>query len=942
MKKHLTLFILFLLFFCTSFSQTYWQQQVDYKIDVSLNDSANTLDGNVKMDYFNNSPDTLHFIWIELWPNAFKNDRTAFSDQLLENGRTDFYFSDDDKRGYINRLNFKVDGITVKAEDHPQHQDIIKILLPQSLAPNSSIKIETPFHVKLPYNFSGDGYTGRSYQITQWFPKPAVYDKKGWHEMPYLVQGGNYNEFGNYEVQITAPEKYTVAASGDLQNSESKNALKTWHFQLNNGSDFVWFADKKFLTKQENIQLASGKNISINIYYKKDSANIWTNSIDAVKKALIEKSTLIDDYPYNSISIVENTCKYNYTTSYPSIGLLKPLGNEKERSYLLNHLTGANWFGSAIANNEQRELWLSKGLNAYYDDKYLKDRNLTSLELADIKNKFLKKRLPDNSAQNLLRTVTGIDQDQPTLTRTDSLTNFNYLLLPQKGSNFVKSLGTFDMDTAKLSVVLKEFYQRWKFKHPTTEDFKAVAEEISKKDLSASFSYLNKPGYTFESKRIDTFPDFHPKYNFNKKLKLASFFSFKETNKYNYIFLSPAIGYNYYDKFMIGAAIHNYTLPLSKFDFFATPMYGTGSKKLTGIGRLDYHLYPHNLFQHIDISLSGATFTTDQNIDTAGNTIYRSFYKIVPGIRFTFRKNDPRSTITKYIQFKSFFIQEQAYDYPVDTTINGTDTSFKQKAITINQHRLLNQLMFVVENNRALYPYRAELKAEQDKGFIRLAFTGNYFFNYAHSKGGVAVRLFAGKFFYTDRATANAGLYGFSLSAPRGGDSYNSKGGDYTYSNYFIGRNYYPFNVSGTDWQFFYQQVMIKDGGFKVNTDAMGNIESDDWLAATNIVFDVPKNINPLSVLPFKIPLKVFLDVGTYAEPWANNSGESKFLYDAGLQLSLAKGVVNIYVPILYSQVFSDYYSSVIPDNGRFFKTISFSIDLQNINLRKIIPQLSY
>ena len=116
MKK---IFSLLLLFYCQlpsancqSYGKTqgnnYWQQQVNYTIDVSLNDTAHTLDGYVKMNYFNNSPDTLYFIWIHVWPNAFKNDRTAFTDQMLENGSTKFYFSEDDQRGYINRLDFKV------------------------------------------------------------------------------------------------------------------------------------------------------------------------------------------------------------------------------------------------------------------------------------------------------------------------------------------------------------------------------------------------------------------------------------------------------------------------------------------------------------------------------------------------------------------------------------------------------------------------------------------------------------------------------------------------------------------------------------------------------------------------------------------------------------------------------------------------------------------
>src|SRR5215204_3690594 len=127
---------------------SYWQQETNYTIDVSLNDSSHSLDGFLKLEYINHSPDTISFIWFHLWPNAFKNDRTAFSEQLLLNNRTDFYFSDKEQKGYINRLDFKVDGVTARLEDHPQHIDIGKLILPQPLAPGQEIGITTPFHVK--------------------------------------------------------------------------------------------------------------------------------------------------------------------------------------------------------------------------------------------------------------------------------------------------------------------------------------------------------------------------------------------------------------------------------------------------------------------------------------------------------------------------------------------------------------------------------------------------------------------------------------------------------------------------------------------------------------------------------------------------------------------------------------------------------------------------
>ena len=151
-------------------SHAYFQQKVNYKIDVTLNDVENTLDGFEIIDYTNNSPDTLHYIWFHLWPNAYKNDQTAFSEQLLQNGRTDFYFSNNENRGYINRLDFKVDGITSNLEDHPQYIDVAKLILPAPLLPGQTVKITSPFHEKIPFNFSRGGHVGHTYQITQWYP----------------------------------------------------------------------------------------------------------------------------------------------------------------------------------------------------------------------------------------------------------------------------------------------------------------------------------------------------------------------------------------------------------------------------------------------------------------------------------------------------------------------------------------------------------------------------------------------------------------------------------------------------------------------------------------------------------------------------------------------------------------------------------------------------
>ena len=237
----------------------------------------------------------------------------------------------------------------------------------------------------------------------------------------------------------------------------------------------------------------------------------------------------------------------------------------------------------------------------------------------------------------------------------------------------------------------------------------------------------------------------------------------------------------------------------------------------------------------------------------------------------------------------------------------------------------------MAENKRKLYPYKGALQVEQGEGFVRTNFTGNYYFNYAKG-GGINVRLFAGKFFYTAEKTFlkqfETDPYHLNMTGPNGYE-------DYTYSNYFVGRNEFE--------NFSTQQIMIRDGGFKVRTDLLSSKagKTDNWLTAINLTTDIPKIINPLQMLPVKIPLKAFLDIGTYAEAWKKNAATGRFVYDAGLQLSLFKDVVNIYVPLLYSKVYSNYFKSTIPEK-RFLKNIVFSIDLQNFQLQKIMPQIAF
>ncbi|HWC52233.1 MAG TPA: M1 family metallopeptidase [Chitinophagaceae bacterium] len=928
--------------FLSAFAQ-YWQQQVNYTIDVTLNDKDNTLDAFEKIEYINNSPDTLKFIWFHIWPNAYKNDQTAFSDQLLLNGNTRFYFSDNEEKGYINRLDFKVNDITADLEDHPKYIDIVKLILPSPLAPGQKCIITTPFHEKLPYNFSRGGHDGQSYQATQWYPKPAVYDKNGWHPMPYLDQGEFYSEFGNFDVSITIPKNYVVAATGELQNEGEKEWLKkrssfswtpkkeklktkggvtkivtqefppsaaetkTLRFTQNNIHDFAWFADKRFIVNEDTCRLSSGKIITAFTYFTPEEKKQWRKSIQYCKDAVRFYSNRVGEYPYNVVSAVQGPESFGGGMEYPTITIISPASTDKELDLTIAHEIGHNWFYGILASNERDHPWMDEGINSYYEHSYSqwKYGSFDAMERVQ------------------LETMETIKKDQPIENTSEAYSERNYdLVVYYKTSEWMRYVES-QLGIAAFDKAMQDYYKQFQFKHPQPEDLKNVMAISTGQNMDSLFSYLNKTGPlpNEERKGFRFVPFFNPK---SDSLYLRS-------SANNIFLLTPSLGFNSYDKLMIGGLFTNYKLPPTRFQFVAAPMYATGSKSFTGIGKLNYTFYPSGSFRKIDLFLNAATFNIDQYTDSAGKKTFMAFQKIVPGIRFTLKQKDPRSTIQRYIQWKTFLIGEDNLHFYRDTVINGIDTTISNKYNILRNNRVLNQLSFVIKNERALYPYSGELKIEQASVFVRTAFTGNYFFNYPKA-GGLDVRLFAGKFFYIGSKTITKQFetdrYHLNMTGANGYE-------DYTYSDYFIGRNKFDGMAS--------QQIMMRDGGFKVRTDLLATKvgKTDDWLIAANFSSSIPSNINPLNLLPVKIPLKIFADIGTYSEAWKPDSGLDRFLYDAGFQIPLLHQTINIFIPILYSNIYRDYFKSTLEKKNRWLHITSFSIDISNLNLKKLNKNLS-
>jgi hypothetical protein len=936
----------------------YWQQEVHYTIDVSLNDKEHALDGTLKLQYINHSPDTLHFIWFHIWPNAYKNDRTAFSDQLLENGRKDFYFSDKEQRGYINRLDFRVNNARIRTEDHPQYIDVIKVWLPQPLAPGAQTMITTPFHVQLPAVFSRSGWKDQAYQITQWYPKPAVYDKQGWHPMPYLEQGEFYSEFGSYDVRITVPEYFAVAATGNLvmgsylppagaapapkkiekkkfslimekkpvkkpasssfnKNKNKKAALaitndpppdapvrisnaiaptRTLQFKQDRIHDFAWFANPNFILDTDTLKLPSGRVITANVFRLSSKKELWKKGLPMLKEAVRQRSALIGEYPYDVVSVAETPMGFSGGMEYPTITNISPVSSAADLEQLIGHEVGHNWFYAVIGSNEREHPWMDEGMNTYYDLR------LDKLNKKTADSNWITRRIPEDESRLFVSIITKDKLDQPITTRSEKFTPLNYAVVAYMKSGLWMQELQKTLGTALFDSCMQAYYTKWQFRHPSPQDFRKVMEETSRRNLDDLFSKLDSKG------------DLTP-YSGRKKIKPTLFFNFRDVDKVNYINLLPAIGYNHYDKIMAGLLIHNYNPPSQKFRYLLAPLYAFGSKQFNGIGRIGYTFLPDGKLRKIEIGMGAARFSTMEGSDSNNTKLFGGYHRFTPQLRVTFGNKTPRNPVEHWIEWKTFIIGERGFNYALSSR-DSMYHPYKGKTET----RYINQLTYNVSNYRTLYPYDAQVQLQQGDGFYRAAATGNYFLNYS-AGGGLKVRAFAAKFGYLGGHTPEKEFrtlqYQPKLTAVRGYE-------DYTYSNYFIGRN----DQEGIG----NQQIMMRDGGLKIRTDLFQDLQgrSDNWIASMNFSTTLPAKM-----FPIELPLRLFLDVGTYSDAWEKDAYTSRFLYVGGIQLVLLHDLINIYVPVFYSKEFRNNLKTV-PEENKFLRKISFSIDIHKLNLRKL------
>ena len=500
--------------FCISLSfriiaqQNYFQQEVNYNIDVTLHDVTHELSAFEKIEYINNSKNTLDFIYFHLWANAYKNKETALAKQLLENGDTEMHFAKEEDLGYIDSLNFIINGQSIKWEFDNQHIDICKLILNSPLKPGDTITITTPFHVKLPSaKISRLGHIDQAYAITQWYPKPAVFDREGWHPMPYLNQGEFYSEFGSFDVKITLPKNYVLAATGDRIDEaeeeqwllskveETKSFLnqkkypndisfplsskeyKTIEFKQFRVHDFAWFADKRFhVLKGEVLLPHTGNKVDTWAFFTNNEPELWAKSIEYLNDATTFYSEMNGDYPYHHVTAIDGTISAGGGMEYPNITIIGESGNDFTLETTIMHEVGHNWFYGILGSNERDYPFMDEGLNSFYEMRYIRTKyptkTLASVIGRDSTFRFLGLNKFKHKAEYEFAYLLAArkNTDQPIATNSKDFTNYNY-----GGIVYSKSALVFDylmnyLGKDKFDEAMQFYFEQWKFKHPTPED----------------------------------------------------------------------------------------------------------------------------------------------------------------------------------------------------------------------------------------------------------------------------------------------------------------------------------------------------------------------------------------------------------------------------------------------------------------------------------------
>ena len=493
----------------------YWQQRVDYRITASLDPQRNEVRGRETIHYTNRSPTTLTYLWLFAEQNiCASNSITNLLNQppLVFLGST-FDFS---CQGFAGGGNLESLVIGGRAVPPARFGTTMRVDLPTPLASGASVDLQLAWHFLVPNSGSGRmGHDGPLYEIAQWYPRLAVYDDvRGWNHEPYIGAGEFYLEYGSFDVSITVPASYIVAATGQLRNPEqvltadqrarlararssetpvaiitreeagtaktrpSNAGTLTWHFTADSVRDFAFAAGPNFQWD------ASGYDgILIETLYR-PTADKWPEANKMGRAAIKYYSEQWFKYPYSHATTVEGPIE---GMEYPMLTFVPNSPSREDQQWVLAHEFGHEWFPMVVGSNERLYPWMDEGFNTFID-------------LANAAAYFAGTPYGDTIEVHPLHLYPDHARpgdEQPLITKPTEVRDLFWIGY-QKPALMMQQLRYEVLGKERFDFAFREYIKAWAFKHPTPADFFRVMRDASGMELDWFWR-----GWVYTTARLD-------------------------------------------------------------------------------------------------------------------------------------------------------------------------------------------------------------------------------------------------------------------------------------------------------------------------------------------------------------------------------------------------------------------------------------------------------
>jgi Peptidase family M1 domain len=494
----------------------YWQNRADYTLNATLNEQTNEIVGSEILTYTNNSPDKLGFLWLNVDQNLFKKDSRGNAIIPLKGSRNGAKGEDFDGGFKIKSVKMlsTIAGKTSETDLKFIITDTrMQIQLPQELAANgASIKIKTEFSFVSPKYGSDrmgvlDTKNGKVFTIAQWYPRMCVYDDvRGWNTSPYLGAGEFYLEYGDYDINITAPANQIVVCSGELQNqsevytaeqqkrwADAKSSDKTvmirtaeevtssssrpsgkssltWRFKMKNTRDVSWASSASFIVDAAKINLPSGKkSLAVSAYpVESDGKEAWSRATEYTKTTIEHYSKMWYEYPYPAAT---NVAGNEGGMEYPGIVFCEYTSREGELWGVTDHEFGHQWFPMIVGSNERLFAWMDEGFNTFINGISAKDFNNGEYKQPDQNMHEASQALTNSELETVMAAPDNLKED-----------NLGVLGYFKPGSA-LDILRNHVLGKERFDLAFRTYISRWAFKHPMPDDFFRTIENISGENL---------------------------------------------------------------------------------------------------------------------------------------------------------------------------------------------------------------------------------------------------------------------------------------------------------------------------------------------------------------------------------------------------------------------------------------------------------------------------